>query len=229
LEYGHQDGYVTEWPSTINIIGVEDDVIYLSELQEVVKYKIRVPDGDYKVTLMIAENKFEEIGKRIFDIVVEDQRIVSGLDLVQQVGAHTAYQVVADNIEINDEMIDIHFNNLWNFSLLNGIIIEQVDTDVNDREAHPIPNRFQLFQNYPNPFNPATTFSYDLPSDGFLTLTVYNLQGQKVSQLIDKAEQAGKHQITWHADVTTGIYFYHIDFLTSDHRFSECRKMILMR
>jgi hypothetical protein len=229
LEYGHQDGYSNLWLTSIDIIGAEDDTVYLSELQEVVEYKIRISNGLYKITLMIAENRFIEIGMRIFNIQVEGNQVASDLDLVQQVGAHTAYQVVADNVEINDEMIDIHFANLWNYSLLNGIVVEQIDTDINKRDAHSIPGQFQLFQNYPNPFNSLTTISYDLPGDGYLNLSVYNLQGQKVSQLIDKYAHSGRHQINWSAEMATGVYFYKIDFVTKHSRFTECRKMILMR
>jgi hypothetical protein len=198
-------------------------------LHEVVCYKIRVTNGHYQVTLMMAENEFNEAGRRLFDVQIEDHLITSELDLFQKVGAHTAYQIVVDNIEIDDEMLDIHFTNRWNFSLLNGIVVKQIDTEINDRSDHSIPNQFHLFQNNPNPFNTSTTIDYDLPTNGYLNLTVYNLQGQKVSELINKAEQAGKHQITWHANVATGIYFYQINFLTQENRFSECRKMILMR
>ncbi len=229
LEYGHQDGYEESWPLSIDIQGTVQDSVYLMGLHEVVCYKIRVTNGHYQVTLMMAENEFNEAGRRLFDVQIEDRLITSELDLFQKVGAHTAYQIVVDNVEIDDEMLDIHFTNRWNFSLLNGIVVEQIDTEINDGSDHSIPNQFHLFQNYPNPFNTSTTIDYDLPTNGYLNLTVYNLQGQKVSELINKAEQAGKHQITWHADVATGIYFYQIKFLTQENRFSECRKMILMR
>ncbi|MEW5925526.1 MAG: family 16 glycosylhydrolase, partial [Candidatus Zixiibacteriota bacterium] len=151
LEYGHQDGYVDDWSASFEIQGTEEDSVYLTDLREVVTYKVRVPDGFYKVTLMMAENELDEAGERLFDIMVEGVRIESGLDLVQKIGAHSAFELVADNVEIKDQMIDIHFVNRWNLSLLNGLKIEQIGSDVKTG-SHSLPERFSLSQNYPNPF-----------------------------------------------------------------------------
>ena len=226
LEYGHQDGYSYTWPTSIDIIGAEDDAVYLSELQEVVEYKIRVPNGLYRITLMIAENRFAESGMRIFDILIEGNQVVTNLDLVQQVGAHTAYQVVADNIEINDEMIDIHFTNLWNYSLLNGIIVEQIDTDIDDDRSESIPHQFQLSQNYPNPFNSVTTINYQLPEDCHVMLKVFNMMGQEVITLVNKEQKAGYYSINWNVrQAASGLYFYWIQA----NEFSKVCKMILLR
>ena len=226
LEYGHQDGYSYTWPTSIDIIGAEDDAVYLSELQEVVEYKIRVPNGLYKITLMIAENRFAESGMRIFDILIEGNQVVTNLDLVQQVGAHTAYQVVADNIEINDEMIDIHFTNLWNYSLLNGIIVEQIDTDIDDDRSESIPHQFQLSQNYPNPFNSVTTINYQLPEDCHVMLKVFNMMGQEVITLVNKEQKAGYYSINWNVrQAASGLYFYWIQA----NEFSKVCKTILLR
>ena len=226
LEYGHQDGYSYTWPTSIDIIGAEDDAVYLSELQEVVEYKIRVPNGLYRITLMIAENRFAESGMRIFDILIEGNQVVTNLDLVQQVGAHTAYQVVADNIEINDEMIDIHFTNLWNYSLLNGIIVEQIDTDIDDDRSESIPHQFQLSQNYPNPFNSVTTINYQLPEDCHVMLKVFNTMGQEVITLVNKEQKAGYYSINWNVrQAASGLYFYWIQA----NEFSKVCKTILLR
>ncbi|MDW7679221.1 MAG: family 16 glycosylhydrolase [bacterium] len=226
LEYGHQDGYSYTWPGSIDIIGTEDDAVYLSELQEVVEYKIRVPNGLYKITLMIAENRFFESGKRIFDIFIEGNKVVSDLDLVQEVGTYTACQVVADNVEIKDEMIDIHLTNLWNYSLLNGIIVEQIDTGIDDDRSESIPHQFQLSQNYPNPFNSVTTINYQLPEDCHVMLKVFNAMGQEVITLVNKKQKAGYYSIHWNVrQAASGLYFYWI----KANEFSKVCKTILLR
>lgn len=228
LEYGHIDGYQSDWPETLDILGVDDDTIYRTELREIVKYKIRVPNGSYRVTIQIAENKFTEIGQRIFDILAEDQKIVSSLDLCQAVGPQTAYQVTAENIAVQDEILDLHFANLWYFSLLNGIIVES-STQATENHSQVLPDQFKVFQNYPNPFNSATTIACYLPQPGQLTMTIFNLLGQPITELVHQQETAGQHQFTWHADIPSGIYFYRLDFQSKKNQFSEIRKLILLK
>ena len=94
-----------------------------------------------------------------------------------------------------------------------------------------VPSTFALHQNYPNPFNPVTSIDFVLPSDGNVTLTVYNLLGQQVTTLVNDFRRAGTHTITWNGrnelgrDVSTGVYLYRID--AGD--FSATKKMVLLK
>jgi len=99
-------------------------------------------------------------------------------------------------------------------------------------EAEDVLNSEQTFlQNYPNPFNPTTTINYRLPENGKVKLTVYNLKGQKVKQLISDQLSAGKHSIVWDGrddngkSVSSGIYFYKL----KTANFEKTKKMILMK
>jgi len=75
-----------------------------------------------------------------------------------------------------------------------------------------IPVVFSLQQNYPNPFNPTTTIEYSVPKDGFVNLTVYNILGQQVADLINKNMNAGKHQIVFNASkLASGVYYYRLE------------------
>ncbi|HEX9970461.1 MAG TPA: CotH kinase family protein, partial [bacterium] len=60
-------------------------------------------------------------------------------------------------------------------------------------------NQFSLEQNYPNPFNFTTSIKYALPENCFVTITIFNLMGQKIATLVNQNMQAGKHQIEWNA------------------------------
>ena len=74
------------------------------------------------------------------------------------------------------------------------------------------PNTFSLRQNYPNPFNAQTTISYSLSEPGPVTLTIYNLLGQKVATLFDGVQTAGEHRLVWDAsDMTSGLYFSRLE------------------
>ena len=77
-----------------------------------------------------------------------------------------------------------------------------------------IPDKVQLFTNYPNPFNPTTTIRFALPEDGSVTLEVYNLNGQRIRELINGNYNAGYHSVQWDSKdangrmVASGMYFY---------------------
>ena len=88
------------------------------------------------------------------------------------------------------------------------------------------PRTFALEQNYPNPFNPSTTIAYNLPNEGFVTLAVYNMLGEKVATLLNQESSAGHHTITWNAsNHPSGIYFYQLSFNGS----SATGKMLFLK
>jgi hypothetical protein len=72
-----------------------------------------------------------------------------------------------------------------------------------------IPAVFALNQNYPNPFNPSTVINYQLATDNYTTLEVYNLIGKEVATLVNGYVTAGSHQVTFDGShLTSGMYFY---------------------
>ncbi len=94
-----------------------------------------------------------------------------------------------------------------------------------------VPTEFTLAQNYPNPFNPETTIEFSLPRASQVTLTVYNLLGQRVATLTDDFYSAGVYHVRWNGTGTfgnavgSGVYIYHAQ---TDFG-SLSRKMILLR
>ncbi len=94
-----------------------------------------------------------------------------------------------------------------------------------------LPNQFELRQNYPNPFNPSTTISFTLQSATQVSLTIYNLLGQEVVNLVDGPMTAGEHRFIWEGTdrkgsaVAAGVYFYRL----STNSASESRKMMLLK
>lgn len=64
------------------------------------------------------------------------------------------------------------------------------------------------FNVYPNPFNPSTTISYELPSPARVSITIYDVLGQEVRQLINGYTAGGNHTVIWSPDnVSSGVYF----------------------
>lgn len=109
-------------------------------------------------------------------------------------------------------------------------LIVDTPTDVDDMGG-PLPTVFSLEQNYPNPFNPTTSIEFNLPKASHVRLTVYNVLGQKVKDLIDGSLSAGNKHVEWDGTdqtgqtVQSGIYFYRI----SASEFSQTRKMMFLK
>ncbi len=89
-----------------------------------------------------------------------------------------------------------------------------------------LPNDFQLYPPYPNPFNPSTTIRYFLPERRELSLSVYNLLGQRVAVLFEGVRNRGEYRQVWNAGVApSGVYF--IVMQTGEQR--KVQKAILLR
>lgn len=98
-----------------------------------------------------------------------------------------------------------------------------------DNPARPV--GFVLMQNRPNPFNPSTVIEYELDNRVHVSLTVYNVLGQRVVGLVDAEQSAGQHQVNWdglsdsQTPVAGGVYFYR---LIAGDRY-ESKKMVLVK
>ena len=57
--------------------------------------------------------------------------------------------------------------------------------------SNQIPEFISISQNYPNPFNPVTAFRYDLPKDSFVNITIYDMMGRIVNNLVSSKQNAG--------------------------------------
>ncbi len=96
-----------------------------------------------------------------------------------------------------------------------------------------IPAVTELYGNYPNPFNPDTKISYGLKTNSKVRLTIYNIKGQKIKNLVNETQEAGIHNITWtgrdenNKQVTSGVYFY--EFYVEDSDYTSVKKMILLK
>lgn len=96
----------------------------------------------------------------------------------------------------------------------------------NVENINRMPEKYALEQNHPNPFNPSTTISYQLSKAGYVEINIYNIMGQRVTQLISDNQESGNYSITWDAqNFASGIYFYRI----RSGEFNDVKKMILMK
>lgn len=97
--------------------------------------------------------------------------------------------------------------------------------------AAALPTTYELSQNIPNPFNPTTQIMFALPQAGKVNLSIYNVLGQHVKNLVDDYMGAGFQTVTWDGtdyaghQVASGVYFYRL----TAGQFSDTRKMMLLK
>ena len=94
-----------------------------------------------------------------------------------------------------------------------------------------IPDEYALHHNYPNPFNPTTTILYDVPKEGLVSLTIYDLMGREITKLMNTRMDAGYYSMQWNGRnsfgsmVSAGVYFYQIQI----NGFVQTKKMLLLK
>ena len=70
-----------------------------------------------------------------------------------------------------------------------------------------VPTEFALSQAYPNPFNPTISFDLSIATEGYVSISVYNLIGQVVGNIHDGNLTASTHSFVWDAgDLSSGMY-----------------------
>lgn len=89
-----------------------------------------------------------------------------------------------------------------------------------------LPKEFLLLQNSPNPFNPATTITYEIPEESFVSMEIFNSIGQRVGMLVNEIKSSGRYSVTWNAGtMPSGLYFLRMHA----GNYTSTKKMLLMR
>ena len=88
------------------------------------------------------------------------------------------------------------------------------------------PLSFSLSQNYPNPFNPTTKINYTVPFDSKVTITVYSITGELVTELVNNNLVAGSYSVDFNgSNLASGMYIYKM----TAGSFTQINKMMLMK
>ena len=90
---------------------------------------------------------------------------------------------------------------------------------------------FSLNGNYPNPFNGETIISYAIPEDGFINISIFNVAGQFITNLVNEYQLYGEKKVFWDTKdatgnhVPSGVYYY----VVSNGIYKEARTMTLLK
>jgi hypothetical protein len=105
-----------------------------------------------------------------------------------------------------------------------SVTITYLITSIDDK--HNLPSEYSLSQNYPNPFNPVTSINYSLPVLSNVKLSVYDLLGRTIKELVNDVQPAGNYTINFNGNnLSSGIYFYTL----KAGNFYQVRKMLLLK
>jgi len=99
------------------------------------------------------------------------------------------------------------------------------------KKMQAIVKSFNLRQNYPNPFNPSTTILYEIPEKGKVEVSIFDINGKLIKNLVNRYQTAGSHQIVWKGEnqagqkVASGFYIYTVKFNNT----VSSKKMLLIK
>ncbi len=153
-------------------------------------------------------------------------------------GQATSHQSIGNGyaeVDFSDTLQDLLPNKKYHFRAVtqnsSGIfygVDQAIMTSVSTDAGIPttVPTAYDVGQNYPNPFNPSTTIRYALPERDYVNISVYNLLGQKVGELVDEIQSPGMHSAKFNAEhLPSGVYFYRL----VAGKFSVVKKMVFLR
>lgn len=177
---------------------------------------ITLPNGSFQC---LRERRVDISESHSGTLVTEDTSIVFNWFTKE---GHLAQAAVARNSQTSGTT-----------SVVGPYYVELVNVPVRVHETPTTaPKTFALFQNYPNPFNPSTTIRYGIPTRSSVRIVITNALGQEVALLTNGEQEAGYHEVQWHANLASGIYFYRVDAVsTSDahDQFMQVKKMMLLK
>ena len=216
-------------------------------------YTLTITDNDATLTLSVTPNPVSE-GEEVTVMATLSEAASSEISIPLILTAGTAEEgdygalsaIVIDKDErsgtgmintfldsdLDDETFTITFG-----TLPAGIVagtqasVEVTITDAGERTSieslgEEIPSEFSLAQNYPNPFNPSTAIEFSLTRTGQVTLTVYDMLGQKVRTLLEGVQPAGSHSVLFNGvGLASDTYIYVLQ--TEQHR--AVKMMTLLR
>ncbi len=173
--------------------------------------------GDRQVTLNW--NTLSENNVHHFDVIRDGSKVA---------------EVAATNSATGSEYryVDGSLTNgtIYSYSLVsvdvNGARQELASVEATPNAGAAVITEYALHQNYPNPFNPTTNIAFDLVDAGLVKISVYNVMGQKVSELVNGSFEAGRHVVSFDATgLSSGLYLYKMEA----NGFTAQAKMVLMK
>ena len=131
---------------------------------------------------------------------------------------------------VNAGQLEFTANATSELANADAVAIENVDLYIPKLGVVDSPDQYSLSHNFPNPFETITEIEYSLKNSGNVTLKVFNVLGEEISELISEYQDAGIYKIKFDgSNLSEGIYFYKISVQANDNDFSQSRMMVISR
>ncbi len=187
--------------------------------------------NDGKVKLNWIDNSDNEIGFLIFRkegdstssnqlicIDTVESNVISYIDSLVRDSTQYSYKLIA----FNQDTISAPSNFATVFVLIS----------LKEIQEFGMPKEYSITQNYPNPFNPSTTLRYSLPFDSYVKIELYDIAGQKITELVNGDHNAGYYELKINlSNLSSGIYLYAMNAVKKDGylKFYQVRKMMFLK
>lgn len=197
----------------IDVLGIPENVIEIGVFQDTLCVGAVVVRDSSEQILVYVENSLREQVPYHFEVVTNNRSIEEVFD----------YSVFNNYEGIFEQGCLIAGSQPYSIVKFGNIGISHINT--------PNIDKIILNNNYPNPFNPETNISFSIPLDQKVKLTIYNLKGQKVKELINGQIVAGTHSVVWNGkdnngkQVGSGLFFFK---LKTDNK-EISKKMLLLK
>ncbi len=174
-----------EWNPNLSKDGFYKDYAYIpyNDAEEAI-YKINLADGikENIANQTEYENEWTDLGKYQFN------KRTDGYVRLGDPSSIGGQPIIVDAVK-------------WTYA-------DSIETDVANNNIS-LPNNFSVEQNNPNPFNLSFIIKYSVPKSSLVSLKIYDILGNEISNLINKQESAGIYEVNFNASkLVSGIYPY---------------------
>ncbi|MGE5860986.1 MAG: T9SS type A sorting domain-containing protein [Ignavibacteria bacterium] len=131
--------------------------------------------------------------------------------------------------DINNVIV-LNYNLLTKELTCSFVPLTEITTSAAQESSH-LPETFSLNQNYPNPFNPSTKIRFEIPENSLVHLTIFNVLGKQVAEIVKREFLPGVYSIEWNgSSFASGIYLLKMNAQsTSGRDYSSVKKLVLLK
>jgi len=227
LEHGYTGGNQVHLPDTTHFNNTTEDEIFRSELRNALFYQIRLPEGQYNITLMFAETEYNSPSARIFDVFAESHLVLDNLNIYAEAGLQkfTAVEKIISGLSVHDGILNFYFESVVGEPVISGIKIEQISTGIKDENPESMDF---LWDFYPNPFNGEFTIQYKLEQPDRVEIDLYTIRGQHLVDLMRQYQSVGSYSKNFQLSekISSGVYLVRLQ-LQSGHQ--AAKKIIYLK
>jgi len=205
-----------------------------------VSLSFRIPDED-QGHLFTSDIRALDGKLKLWDVRIRSTAVEHGVALSWHIE-----QALPAGLSV--KLLDLNTRTLVDMVLIDHLVLDRLDSGYDrqlkiiagdpaavslavDNILSQLPEEFSIQGNYPNPFNPVTTIRFGLSEPRRVSLTIVNMLGHEVAELLNGWTDLGYHEIRWRSfdnhgvPVASGVYFA----VLRDGTSIAVRRMILLK